>query len=104
MQNAFCGNPFGILLDAPGMSAYHGTWAALALPGVMSRALVIGLGNVLMGGFRFHEAPRGTLSHWVVIKGGKIEMTRLVHRLSKRCCRPSTAHPGSPSWTAGLRG
>jgi porin len=22
MQNAFCGNPFGILLDAPGMSAY----------------------------------------------------------------------------------
>jgi porin len=30
MQNAFCGNPFGILLDAPGMSAYYGTWAALA--------------------------------------------------------------------------
>lgn len=29
MQNAFCGNPFGILLDAPGMSAYYGTWAAL---------------------------------------------------------------------------
>jgi hypothetical protein len=25
MQNAFCGNPFGILLDAPGMSAYYGT-------------------------------------------------------------------------------
>jgi len=30
MQNAFCGNPFGILLDAPSMSAYYGTWAALA--------------------------------------------------------------------------
>jgi len=30
MQNAFCGNPLGILLDAPGMSAYYGTWAALA--------------------------------------------------------------------------
>ena len=29
MQNAFCGNPFGILLDSPGMSAYYGTWAAL---------------------------------------------------------------------------
>ena len=23
-------------------------------------------------GFGFHEAPRGTLSHWVVIKNGKI--------------------------------
>jgi len=30
MQNAFCGNLLGILLDAPGMSAYYGTWAALA--------------------------------------------------------------------------
>ena len=29
MQNAFCGNPFGIILSAPGMSAYYGTWAAL---------------------------------------------------------------------------
>jgi porin len=29
MSNAFCGNPFGILLDAPGMTAYTGTWAAL---------------------------------------------------------------------------
>ena len=29
MQNAFCGNPFGIILNAPGMSAYYGTWAAL---------------------------------------------------------------------------
>jgi len=29
MQNAFCGNPFGILLNAPGMSAYYGAWAAL---------------------------------------------------------------------------
>jgi porin len=30
MSNAFCGNPFGILLDAPGMQAYTGTWGALA--------------------------------------------------------------------------
>ncbi|UHQ19399.1 carbohydrate porin [Lysobacter sp. KIS68-7] len=29
VSNAFCGNPFGILLDAPGMTAYTGTWAAL---------------------------------------------------------------------------
>ena len=29
ISNAFCGNPFGILLDAPGMMAYTGTWAAL---------------------------------------------------------------------------
>jgi hydrogenase large subunit len=24
-------------------------------------------------GFGFHEAPRGTLSHWVVIKDAKIQ-------------------------------
>jgi porin len=30
MSNAFCGNPFGILLDAPGMQAYTGTWGTLA--------------------------------------------------------------------------
>ena len=29
MSNAFCGSPFGILLDAPGVMAYTGTWAAL---------------------------------------------------------------------------
>jgi porin len=29
MSNAFCGNPFGILLDTVGMTAYTGTWAAL---------------------------------------------------------------------------
>jgi porin len=29
MSNAFCGNPFGILLDTKGMTAYTGTWAAL---------------------------------------------------------------------------
>ena len=26
-----------------------------------------------MRGFGFHEAPRGTLSHWAVIQGGKIK-------------------------------
>jgi porin len=29
VSNAFCGNPFAILLDAPGVSAYTGAWAAL---------------------------------------------------------------------------
>lgn len=29
VSNAFCGNPFGILLDAPGISAYSGAWGAL---------------------------------------------------------------------------
>ena len=29
MSNAFCGNPFGILLDSPGIMAYTGTWGAL---------------------------------------------------------------------------
>jgi porin len=29
VSNAFCGNPFGILLDTQGMTAYTGTWAAL---------------------------------------------------------------------------
>src|ERR1700757_1437841 len=29
MSNAFCGSPFAILLDSPGVMAYTGTWAAL---------------------------------------------------------------------------
>lgn len=40
-------------------------------------------------GFGFHEAPRGTLSHWIVIKNGKIE--------NYQCVVPST-------WNAGPRG
>ncbi len=39
-------------------------------------------------GFGFHEAPRGTLSHWVVIKNAKIE--------NYQCVVPST-------WNAGPR-
>ncbi len=39
-------------------------------------------------GFGFHEAPRGTLSHWVIIKDGKIE--------NYQCVVPST-------WNAGPR-
>jgi hydrogenase large subunit len=39
-------------------------------------------------GFGFHEAPRGTLSHWVVIKDGKIQ--------NYQCVVPST-------WNAGPR-
>jgi len=41
MSNAFCGNPFGILLDAPGMSAYYGTWAALVKVKPTSRSYVM---------------------------------------------------------------
>jgi hydrogenase large subunit len=39
-------------------------------------------------GFGFHEAPRGTLSHWVVIENGKIA--------NYQCVVPST-------WNAGPR-
>jgi hydrogenase large subunit len=39
-------------------------------------------------GFGFHEAPRGTLSHWVVARNGKIE--------NYQCVVPST-------WNAGPR-
>ncbi|RLE30586.1 MAG: hydrogenase 2 large subunit, partial [Acidobacteria bacterium] len=39
-------------------------------------------------GFGFHEAPRGTLSHWVVIEDGKIK--------NYQCVVPST-------WNAGPR-
>ncbi len=39
-------------------------------------------------GFGFHEAPRGTLSHWVVIKNGKI--------VNYQCVVPTT-------WNAGPR-
>jgi hydrogenase large subunit len=39
-------------------------------------------------GFGFHEAPRGTLSHWVVIQDGKIK--------NYQCVVPST-------WNAGPR-
>jgi porin len=41
MSNAFCGNPFGILLDAPGMTAYTGTWAALAKVNLTARSYVM---------------------------------------------------------------
>ena len=41
MQNAFCGNPFGILLNAPGMSAYYGTWAALGKVKPTNRSYVM---------------------------------------------------------------
>ncbi|RPI32924.1 MAG: carbohydrate porin, partial [Hyphomicrobiaceae bacterium] len=41
MSNAFCGNPFGILLDAPGMTAYTGTWAALAKAKPTARSYVM---------------------------------------------------------------
>lgn len=41
MSNVFCGNPFGILLDAPGMTAYTGTWAALGKVKPTSRSHVM---------------------------------------------------------------
>lgn len=40
-------------------------------------------------GFGFHEAPRGTLSHWVVIENGKIKNYQAVvpstWNVSPRC-------------------
>ncbi|HWY14667.1 MAG TPA: carbohydrate porin [Rhizomicrobium sp.] len=41
VSNAFCGNPFGILLDAPGMTAYTGTWAALVKVNPTPRSYVM---------------------------------------------------------------
>jgi hydrogenase large subunit len=42
----------------------------------------------IQNGFGFHEAPRGTLSHWIVIENGKIK--------NYQCVVPST-------WNAGPR-
>jgi porin len=59
MQNAFCGNPFGILLNAPGMSAYYGTWAALAKVKPTKRSYVMtGLynGDPAMRDNKYHGA------------------------------------------------
>jgi porin len=41
MSNAFCGSPFGFLLDAPGATAYTGTWAALVKLKPTSRTYVM---------------------------------------------------------------
>lgn len=41
MSNAFCGNPFGILLNTQGMSAYYGTWAALVKAKPTARSYVM---------------------------------------------------------------
>ena len=41
MSNAFCGNPFGILLDTQGMTAYTGTWAALVKVKPTARSYVM---------------------------------------------------------------
>jgi porin len=41
MSNAFCGNPFGIFLDAPGITAYTGTWAALVKVKPTARSYVM---------------------------------------------------------------
>jgi len=46
-------------------------------------------------GFGFHEAPRGTLSHWVVINNGKIK--------NYQCVVPSTWNAG-PRDAKGQRG
>lgn len=46
-------------------------------------------------GFGFHEAPRGTLSHWVVIENGRIK--------NYQCVVPSTWNV-SPRCSEGFRG
>lgn len=42
VSNAFCGNPFGILIDAPGISAYTGAWGALAKVKPTPRSYIMG--------------------------------------------------------------
>ena len=45
-------------------------------------------------GFGFHEAPRGTLSHWIVIENGKIK--------NYQCVVPSTWNAGPRNQTNSL--
>src|ERR1700747_2481761 len=59
MSNAFCGNPFGILLDAPGMQAYTGTWAALGKVRPTKRS------HVMMGVYNGDPAMRENKNHGV---------------------------------------
>jgi porin len=59
MSNAFCGNPFGILLDAPGMQAYTGTWAALGKVRPTKRS------HVMMGVYNGDPAMREDKNHGV---------------------------------------
>ena len=72
----------------------------IVLPSVFGRYLLLrrlsrgGMGEIFLAksgeiqGFGFHEAPRGTLSHWCVIENGKIK--------NYQCVVPST-------WNAGPR-
>jgi porin len=59
MSNAFCGNPFGILLDAPGMQAYSGTWAALGKVKPTKRS------HVMVGIYNGDPAMRDIKHHGV---------------------------------------
>jgi len=59
MSNAFCGNPFGILLDAPGMQAYTGTWGALAKVRPTKRS------HVMAGVYNGDPAMRENKNHGV---------------------------------------
>jgi porin len=59
MSNAFCGNPFGILLDAPGMQAYTGTGAALAKVKPTRRS------HVMAGVYNGDPAMRENKNHGV---------------------------------------
>ncbi len=51
--------------------------------------------NGVQKGFGFHEAPRGTLSHWIIIENGKIK--------NYQCVVPSTWNAG-PRDSAGKSG
>lgn len=59
MSNAFCGNPFGILLDAPSMQAYTGTWAALGKVRPTKRS------HLMMGVYNGDPAMRENKNHGV---------------------------------------
>jgi porin len=59
MSNAFCGNPFGILLDASGATAYTGTWAALVKVRPTNRTYV------MAAVYNGDPAPRANKYHGV---------------------------------------
>ncbi len=76
MSNAFCGNPFGILLDTQGMSAYYGTWAALVKVKPTTRSYI--MAGIYNGG----PEVRANREHGVGL------LTHIIHK--SRPPKPST--------------
>lgn len=78
MSNAFCGNPFGILLDAPGMQAYTGTWAALGKVRPTKRS------HVMIGVYNGDPAMREDKNHGVdfTFRGPVFAMAEVGYRFN----------------------